>query len=694
MRRRPLVPAIALAIAASLSPAPSQAEAADAADPQAHDRERAKTLQELVVTASPLRQGADAIARPVEVLSGSELDAAKAATLGETLSRLPGVQSSYFGPGVGRPVIRGMDGARVQVLAGGVSAMDASTVSVDHAVSIEPFLADQIEVLKGPATLLYGSSAIGGAVNVVDGRIPEQAFEGDRPLAGRAELRGNTVSDEGTGMLRLDGGAGAFAWHLDLLRRHTDDFRIPGFAESAQLLAEEGETLDPDDAGRLPNSAMSTTSGAIGASWIGSRGFLGASIGRFDTRYGIPGHAEHDDEEAGEHEEEEAEQVRIDLVQRRFDLKGQLDQPFGGHEALRVQVGRGRYRHVELEGDAIGTEFDTDSVESRLEAVHHPIAGWRGAWGLQFGRRDFSAAGEEAFVPPSLTRDVGLFWLGERSFDRHSIELGLRGDQIEVTPDDDARRRFDTFSASLATRFELGDATHLQVGVDRSERAPTAEELFSDGPHLATGSFEIGDADLDSEVASRAELGLHWHNDRIEARAALYTTRFDDFIYLAATGDEEDELPVRAWTQADARFNGAEADVRLLLADGASGAWSLRVFGDTVRARLRDGDDLPRIPASRFGSELQWNLDAWRAALGAVHYARQRRVAEFERPSAAYTLVNAHLSYHWDVGDIGWELFLDGSNLTDREARPHTSFLRDLAPLPGRALAFGVRAFF
>jgi iron complex outermembrane recepter protein len=692
MTRHPLVAAIALAL---LLPAvAAAAPAAAGSDPQ-HDRERAKPMQELVVTASPLRQTAEDIARPVEVLAGAELDAAKANTLGETLSRLPGVQSGYFGPGVGRPVIRGMDGARVQVLAGGLSAMDASTVSVDHAVSIEPFLADQIEVMKGPATLLYGSSAIGGAVNVVDGRIPEQAFEGERPFTGRAELRGNTVSDEATGMLRVDGGSGAFAYHLDLFRRHTDDYRIPGFAESAELLAEEGETLDPDESGILPNSAISTRSGAFGASWVGTRGFLGASISRFDTNYGIPAHAEHHDEDDDHAEEDaEAEQVRIDLVQRRVDVKGQLDQPFAGHDALRVQVGRGRYRHVELEGNEIGTEFNTDSVEARLEAVHRPLAGWRGAWGLQYGRRDFSAVGEEAFVPPSLSRDLGLFWLGERAFERSSIELGLRGDQIEVAPEDAARRRFDTFSASLASRFDVGTAAHLQIGIDRSERAPTAEELFSDGPHLATGSFEIGDADLDSEVATRAELGLHWHNARIEARAAVYSTRFDDFIYLAATGDEEDELPVRVWTQADARFDGAEAEARLKLADGAAGAWSLRLFGDTVRARLRDGDDLPRIPATRFGSELQWTHDAWRATLGAVHHARQRRVAEFERPSAAYTLLDAHLAYHWDVGDIGWELFLDGSNLTDREARPHTSFLRDLAPLPGRGVAFGIRAFF
>jgi iron complex outermembrane recepter protein len=660
-----------------------------------HEQERARKLEELVVTASPLRQQADDIARPVEVLAGTELDAVKAATLGETLSRLPGVQSGYYGPAVGRPVIRGMDGARVQILSGGMAAMDASSVSVDHAVAIEPFLADQIEVLKGPATLLYGSSAIGGAVNVVDGRIPEVLPVDGRLLGGRAELRGNTVNDEATGMLRLDGGRGALAWHLDLLRRSTDDLRIPGHAESDELLAEEGEQADPDSAGRLPNSALSTTSAAFGLSWIGARGFLGASVSRFDTEYGIPGHAEHEDDHGDDDDDHAGEEdVRIDLRQRRVDVRGRLEQPFAGHDALRLQLSRGDYRHIEFEGDEVGTVFDTDGIEARIEAVHHAIGGWHGAWGLQYGRRDFSAVGEEAFVPSSLTRDLGLFWLTQRDFDRLSLELGARADRVRVDPDGAAGRRFDTASVSLASRFALADALHLQFGLDRSERAPTAEELFSDGPHLATRSYEIGDDALASEVANRAEIGLHWHTARIDARAAAYHTRFDDFIYLAATGDSEDELPVRQWTQADARFNGIEAEARLLLAEAAGGDFSLRLFGDLVRARLDDGGDLPRIPASRLGSELQWRSDAWRVGLGAVRHARQDRVAELERPSEGYTLVNAHLSYHWDVGDIGWEVFLDGNNLTDREARPHTSFLRDLAPLPGRSLAFGVRAFF
>lgn len=694
---------LALAIAVAIAWPVHTLGAAENVTPD-HDRERAKALDKLVVTATPLGQGVEEVAKPVEVLAGAALDERKANSLGATLESLPGVQSSYFGPGVGRPVIRGLDGARVQVLSGGISSQDASTVSVDHAVSIEPFLADQIEVLKGPATLLYGSGAIGGAVNVVDGRIPERVHESAEGLSGRAELRGNTVDDERTGMLRLDGGGGPFAFHADLFRRSTDDVSIPGFAESAELLAEEGESPDPDSRGVLENSAVRTESAAVGASLIGERGFIGGAFSFYDTLYGVPGHAHHhgheDDDHAhrkdGDDEDHEGEEeaVTIDLRQRRSDMKLGLDEPFAGHERITLRVGSTRYQHTELEGDEVGTVFESRGTEARLESIHHPISGWKGAWGLQHGRRDFSAEGEEAFVPPSLTRDIGVFLIEEQQFDRLKVELGARADRVRVTPDDGPRATFDTLSLSAAGRWTVDERMHLQLGFDRAERAPTAEELYSDGPHVATRSYEIGDADLGTERADRVELGLHWHVEGFEAKLAAYHSRFDDFIYLADTDEEEDELPVRVWTQEDARFDGFEVEGKWRLAESTSGRWDLRAFGDLVRGRLDAGGDLPRIAPARAGADLAWQRDGWRARLGAVHHARQDRVAEMERETPGYTLVNAHLSYHWDTPRVGWELFLDGTNLTDREARAHTSFLKDLAPLPGRGIAFGVRAFF
>ncbi|MBD8525710.1 TonB-dependent receptor domain-containing protein [Pseudomarimonas arenosa] len=693
MRRHPL----ALAVHGTLGLA--LCSSALAQQP-AHHEERAEQLDAVVVTATPLKQTAEELTRPVSVLAGPELDDRRGATLGDTVSSIPGVHSADFGPGVGRPVIRGLDGARVQTLSSGLSSLDASTVSADHAVAIEPFLAEQIEVLKGPSTLLYGSGAIGGAVNVVDGRIAEYGMSDEQPPRGRFELRGDTAADQRNAMFKVQAGNEGFVLSADGLHRETDDLEIPGFAESAALLAEEGETPDADEFGLLPNSSTRTSAGGLGASWIGERGFIGIAFSGLDTLYGIPGHAheheEEEDEEEGEgHNHDEGESVRIDMEQRRYEAKGALLQPFGGHDSISLRVARTDYQHVELEGEEIGTRFDNQGTEARLEAVHAETAGWRGAWGLQYGRRDFKAVGEEAFVPPSLSRDLGLFLIEQRKLNQDlALELGLRVDDAEIDPDNAASADFTSISGSASLRWGISDDFHLSAGLDHAERAPTAEELFSDGPHIATQSYEVGDPELDTETANRLEFGAHWHSERTSVKAALYTTRFDRFIYLADTGLEEDELPLRPWRQGDAKFNGFELEVEQNLGEWQHGRWDLRFSADAVRARLDSGEDLPRIPAARFAAQLRWEKDGWRARLGAVRYSDQDRVASFERPSDGYTLLDAHLAYHFDYNDVGWELFLDGKNLSDREARPHTSFLKDLAPLPGRNIQFGVRALF
>ncbi|WP_119717570.1 TonB-dependent receptor domain-containing protein [Cognatilysobacter tabacisoli] len=710
-----------LPLALALAAAVSTAYAAPA--PQQHDHDPVE-LDRVEVRATPLAGTAEDLARPVEVLTGERLDEVKANSIGETVSKLPGVQSSYFGPGVGRPIVRGFDGARVQVLSDGLSSGDVSTVSVDHAVSIEPFLADQIEVLKGPATLLYGSGAIGGAVNVIDGRVPERVT--DEPLQGRAELRAGSVNDERAGMVRLDGtsASGRFVFHIDGLHRETGDYEIPGYAESAALLAEEGETPDPADRGVLANSALRTDAGALGGSWIFDRGFLGASVNLFNTRYGVPGHAheEHEEEahEGEAHEGEEGEApVRIVMDQRRTEVRGGLD-GLGPFESLRIKLANTDYTHTEFEGEEVGTVFDNTTNEARLELAHRPWGGVDGAFGLQWSDRDFVAIGEEAFVPASRSRDLGLFWIGERRFSDVKLEVGARHDRNEVAVDASEAigpsRDFDTTSASAALKWDATDALHFSFGLDRAQRSPTAEELYSDGLHVATASVELGAPDLDVETANRAELGLHWHAGPLKFNAALYEVRFDDFIYLADTGVDTDDGPVRAWTQGDARFRGAEASLDWSIADNASGAWNLRVFGDVVRGELdgsgsrdvslalEDGTvdvslpnsgNLPRIAPSRVGGELRWERGPLHASLGAVRYARQDDVAAFETATPGYTLVDAHVSWHVDTeSGNGWELFLDGRNLLDEEARVHTSPLKDLAPLPGRGVTVGVRAYF
>ena len=714
--RRPTPSLLATALALALaSPAAFAQTASDA---------QTKDLEAVVVTASPLKGNAESVATPVDVLYGEDLDKAKAGTLGETVAKLPGVQTTYFGTGVGRPIIRGQEGPRVQVLSGGIGSMDASTVSADHAVSIEPFLADQIEVLKGPATLLFGSGAIGGAVNVVDGRLAESIP--DQPLSGRAEVRGNTVNDERTGMFRLDGVSGNWVLHVDGLVRDTDDYDIPGVAILRDHEEGEEHEEEPQPKGTLPNSSVSTKAGAVGATYLGDRGYFGLAASTYRTNYGIPAGAhvhgeedhDHEGEEDHEHEEEEGP-VRIDMVQNRLDMKAGVYNPVSFLESVNLRAAWNDYEHVELEGGEVGTRFTNEGYDARLEAVQKTWNGWRGAFGLQFGSTDFSAVGEEAFVPSTVTDALGLFVVQEKDFGPWKLELGGRYDQVKLKPDDRASTDFSAVNLSAAAIWRLSDGFDLRFGVDRSERAPTNEELFAGGTHVATQSIEIGDASLDTEKGVRAEIGAHWHTDRADLKLAVYQTRFKDFIYLTDTGVEEEGYPVRLWTQDDATFTGAEAEAKIQLADTAAGAWDLRLYGDYVRAKLdgsgmrtvafevphgdhthgyevdiAQGGYLPRISPMRFGADLGWSLGGWRASLGAVRYGKQDDVAQNEEPSDGYTLVDAHVAYRWDRPASSWEVFLDGSNLTDEEARPHTSLLRDYAPLPGRGVAFGIRAYF
>ena len=738
MQIRPTPRRLTAAILVALCTTPAFADQGDTRHAEIKD------LDDVVVRATPLPRTAEDLTRPVEVLAGSRLDEARAVSLGETVSRLPGVQSSYFGPGVGRPVIRGMDGARVQVLNDGLVSGDVSTVSVDHAVAIEPFLADQIEVLKGPSTLLYGSGAIGGAVNVVDGRVPEHATA--TPLQGRAELRGGSGNDERTGLLRMDGtsASGRLVFHLDALHRETGDYRIPAHAESADLRAQEQDDHDDDDGGehaahgRLRNSFVRTDSAALGASWVGDRGFIGAGASLFNSRYGVPGHAhgdgdgdghdhDHDHQDGHDDGHDEAghghDDVHIVMDQRRQEVRAGLDQA-GAFDTLRVKLARTTYTHTEYAGDEVGSVFDNDSTELRLELAHRQWAGWDGAFGLQAWERNFHAQGEEAFVPASDSRDLGLFWIGSRRIGTVDLEVGARHDRnrIEVAPDEaiGPSRSFAATSLSAAARWHFGDELHLSFGLDRAQRPPTAEELYSSGLHVATRSHEFGDPQLRRETANRLETGVHWHRGRLRLGASLYAVDYRDFIYLADTGVEDAGTPVRVWNQADARFTGGELDLQWTLRDDESGRWTLRTFADAVRARL-DGEgtrtvafevphgdhvhaytaelaldgNLPRIAPRRTGVELRWDTDRWRAGVGAIHYARQGRVAAHEQPTPGYLLVNANLVWHLDIaGDRALEAFVDGSNLLDREARPHTSFLRELAPLPGRSVAAGIRLFF
>lgn len=674
MQRTALAVALALSLAPFAQAAAQEAQTSPTSDTRhAADKSGESHIKEIsgvVVTASLLGDTADTLSKPTDVLAGERLDENRAASLGETVASVPGVQSSNFGPGVGRPVIRGMDGPRVAVLSGGLSSQDVSTVSQDHAPAVEPFLADQIEVLKGPSTLLYGSGAIGGAVNVVDGRIPEYAIDG---VSGRAETRFFAGDQDGnTSMARIDGGNDRFALHADAVYRNALDYDTPR--------------------GRQANSFIDTRSGAIGGSLVGDWGYVGLSASRFEDAYGNPG--EPGDLAAGERG------VHLEMKQSRYEMKGALRDLWGQGNGLRFAVGHTGYEHTEFEGDDPGTVFRKNANEGRIEATFGNAQGWQGAVGAQASSGTFVAIGEEAFVPETSTRAQGVFGVARRSLGDFQLDLGARVDKVKSSPDGGDARSFTPLSLSLAGGWKFDEHWKLTANIDHAERAPVEEELFSDGPHIATLAYEIGNANLRKEAANQFELGLHYQSRRVEAKVSTYYNRFRNFIYLADTGDswywdEEDEsLPIRQWTQGDAIFRGLEGEATFHLAENDSGDWDLRMFGDTVRATLKDGGNVPRIAPSRLGAQLRWERGGWRAALGATRTNRQDKVADNETPTAGFTLVDAHATRHFDAGNLSWELFADASNLTNQVARVHTSFLKDAVMLTGRSVAFGVRVFF
>ena len=648
--------------------------------------------EEIVVTASPELRSTYEIAQPTSVLSGEDLARQLQPTLGETLSREPGVTSTFFGQGASRPVIRGLGGDRIRVLESGLGVGDASTTSPDHAVSVDPLSAERIEVLRGPATLLYGSSAVGGVVNVIDDRIPESLPEGR--VGGTVELRGGSAADERGGVASLTGSLGRIAWHVDSLSRETDDYEIPGFAESRALReAEEGEGEEHEQAfGVMPNSATESDSGSVGLSWIAEGGFLGVSIQDFDTLYGIPGGHQH-------HEEEEEEApVRVDMEQRRYDLRGGISRPFGFLRGANLRFGATDYEHRELEGAETGTIFRNDSWEGRLEFLQRQLGSLSGSFGLQALSRDFEAIGEEAFVPPTQTDSWAAFTFQEITRDDWRFQLGARFETQDVSAETGGvgSRSFDGLSGSFGVVRLFGEEDYsLGLSIARSTKLPNAEELFSNGPHIATNAFEIGDPDLSEETSLGADLTLRKVSGRLTGEVTLFANRFDDFIFEQSTDEEEDGLPVFRYVQRDAEFRGAELTGVYQLYHGEPDHVDVEFGADFVRAELRDtGEPLPRIPPRRYRLGFHYRGERLSGIVEGLRVEEQDRVAALERPTGGYTLLNASVGCRFFTSAAVYDLLLRGTNLTDEEARNHVSFLKDLVPMPGRDVSLSLRVTF
>ena len=648
------------------------------------------------------------------VLGGLELQRNLDGQVGEILADLPGVSATSFSPGASRPVLRGFQGERVKVLVDGIGAIDVSNTSADHAVSIDPLTAQRIEVLRGPAVLLYGSQAIGGAVNIVDKRIPRRI--GDEQVHVDAIGALDTAYDLREFGASVDAPLGRnFAVHIDGSYRRTDDVEIPGFvlAEGLrqELLEEAAEEEDeaPGEAEELReaaglrdvllNSATETYSLGAGFAWITPGAEIGFSAGYYDTLYGVPTppgaghhHGEEEDAEETEEEEEGDVPVTIGLEQFRADTRMRFDLGDGFFSQVRGRAGFSDYRHTEFEGDEVGTTFDVTGFEGRLELVQRERDGWGGSVGAQYYRRDFEAVGAEAYVAPNDTDQFALFALQEIDLGRVGIEAAARYERTDVSSDPlGIDRGFDSFSGALGISNDPDAPFRFGVNFSRVERAPSAEELFSDGPHIATQQFEVGDTGLTSESAVGIEGYLAGTLGEVELEAAIYNQWFDDFIYLSGTGEEEDELPVFASRQGDADWFGIEGRARLPLVIGSGFDVTAELGGDYIRARLADGSPVPRIPPLSVYGALEANRGAVGARVAVRHTAEPDDLAEFETPTDAFTMVDASLSWRPLRGANNLTVLLQADNLFDVEGRRHASFTKDFVPLAGRNVKLSVR---
>jgi len=654
-------------LASAILSAFSTLAAAQATDP---------VVPQVMVTATPFGNSADdQILAPAKVLAGDELRDKSGSSLGETLSQELGVSASAFGAGASRPIIRGLEGARVKMLENGMAVSDVSGLSNDHAVAAEGAVARQIEILRGPAALLYGSGAIGGLVNVVNERIPTAL---EPKVTGQVEARASSVDDGRNASGTVDGSVGKFAWHVDGNARNAGDYKIPG----------NRVMNDPDSAsGRLPHSDTKERNAGVGGSFVDNWGFIGASVSHLTNVYGIPSD----------------EGSKIDQKQTRYDIDSLVKAPFPGFETFKFKAGYTDYQHAELndqnESEVI---FQNHSLETRFELTHKRVAGWHGTFGVQTENTRFSALSGEGgpdTVPVTRSTSNAAFLVEETDFGPVRFNAGGRLEHVKREPVTGVERSFNLQSGSVGAMWPFIPGYALGATLSYAQRAPSTEELYSAGPHDATVTFDIGDADFKKETSRNIELTMQKTTGLVRWKANLFRNKVSDFIYGHITGnllDEEgnpgDELRERIFEQADATIHGAEAELEY---NPTGAGWSGRVFADTSRGKLDRGGSLPLQPATRVGASTGYKMGAWRAGLSLVHAQSQDRLASFETSDTpSYNQLNANVSYTQKVGGYDLTWFMLAKNLTNDEIRVSTSVLKDISPLPGRNVVFGVRAKF
>ena len=668
------------------------------------NEEGIQQLNTITWTAHPLEKSDQDFGVADQSISRERLQQS-GSTLGEALKQELGVYSNSFGAGSSRPVIRGQEGARVKVTQNATESMDVSSLSPDHTVTVDPQLAEKIEVIRGPSTLLYGAGSIGGLVNVVDSKIatkmPKDGYAGD------VGVRYNSGNDEKLAHAGVTVGLGSnVALRVEGLKREANDYIAPNYT----VTEDHGDHTHSTKERRVGNTFSESDNVNVGLSWIGERGFAGVSYSNRQDQYGLPGHSHeyeschphgshlhcddhehedgHEDESAHEHGHDDHSGAGpwIDLKTERYDFRSELNDPFVGFKKLRAQASYTDYKHDEIEGDEAMTTFNSKGYEGRVELVHHPIAQWEGVWGVQASQQKLDISGEEVIFAPNKTQKYSLFGLEHRQFGDVHVELGTRFDhqKIEI---DSKQKDFDgnAFSVSGAANWEFIPDYTLSLSASHQQRLPSAQELYSNGGHFATNTYEIGNDQLEKEKSNNVELGLHYEGDQLSYHVHLYHNWFDDYIY-ARTLDQYENFRLIEYSQDDAKFYGTEAEVAYQWND----VYKTSLFGDYVRGKI-DSENAPRVPAGRLGTRINAEFDDhWSGSAEYAHIFNQDRYAPYEQETKGYNMVNVGVAYkHPFANKQEAKVYFNANNLLDENVYEHSSFLSKISQM-GRNFVVGV----
>ncbi|MBM3818595.1 MAG: TonB-dependent receptor [Acidimicrobiia bacterium] len=623
--------------------------------------------------------------QPTAVLSGQELAKQLEGSIGATLESQPGVAARSFGPAPARPVVRGLDGDRVVILQDGQRMGDLSSQSGDHGVTVNPAAAQRIEVVRGPATLLYGANAVGGLVNVITEDIPQRPITA---TSGTVTFDAGTAAKEGGGAADIRTGNGRFAFTAGGGGRRSGDVDTP-----------EGE---------IGNSQSRNGFGNLGVSWTGEKGYVGGSYGYDDTKYGIP----------------VVEGAVLQLTPRRHSLSVRTGAQglTGAFDAFRATLGVRRYRHDELEGDDVGTAFANNTAELEVMGSHRAAGRLKGSIGAWMLDRAFSAEGAEALSPPVDQRGFAAFLYEEVTWPHVTFQFGARVDRTGYAPTGLDERTFTDASGSIGLLLRpaaADDRVTVAASLARAARPPALEELYFFGVHHGNFALEVGNPALESEKALGVDLSLRWRGSRAQGEVTYFRNDISDFIFRdnldfeefeareeefverfrgrepaghAEAGDheEDEELSMVEFVGADSVLQGIEAH-----GDVAVTPQVFVEFGaDYVRGSLKGtGDPLPRMPPFRVRGGLRYQYNAFQAGGNVVTAAEQDRVGVHEEPTDGYTTLRLFASYSFVMGRATNTVTARLDNAANELYRNHLSLIKHLVPEKGRdfRLLYNVR---